>query len=129
LTALLDKYGPDEVRRYMDELAERAERQMRSHLAAIPDGHYAFETQLDSDGLVLGPMTVALDVTVRGSDMVLDFSRSSGPVKGAMNGSLSATVSSVYVALKHIFPDVPINAGAFRPVTVISPETTFLNAQ
>lgn len=129
LTALLDKYGADEVRRYMDELTDRAERQIRSYITDIPDGKYSFETNLDSDGLVFEPITVALDVQVRGSDIVLDFSRSSPPVKGAMNGSLSATVSSVYVALKHIFADVPINAGAFRPVRVIAPETTFLNAQ
>ncbi|MGD9921158.1 MAG: hydantoinase B/oxoprolinase family protein [Pseudorhodoplanes sp.] len=129
LTALLDKYGAAEVRRYMRELTERAEQLMRAYVAKIPDGDYSFETNVDSDGLILEPITVALDLKVRGSDIELDFSRSSAPVKGAMNGSLSATVSSVYVALKHIFPEVPINAGAFRPVRVNAPETTFLNAQ
>jgi N-methylhydantoinase B len=129
LTALLDKYGAEEVRRYMDELTARAERQMRAYIGSIPDGEYSFETHVDSDGLVLEPITVALDLQVRGDDLILDFSRSSPPVKGAMNGSLSATVSSVYVALKHLFPEVPINAGAFRPVRVIAPETTFLNAR
>lgn len=129
LTALLDKYGLDTVRDYMDELTERAERQMRAHVGETPDGVYRFDTHIDSDGLVMEPITVSLDLTVSGSDIVCDFSRSSPPVKGAMNGSLSATVSSVYVALKHIFPEVPINAGAFRPVTVIAPESTFLNAQ
>ncbi|MCC6947938.1 MAG: hydantoinase B/oxoprolinase family protein [Bradyrhizobiaceae bacterium] len=129
LTALVDKYGAGEVRRYMHELTERAEQQIRAHIKKIPDGSYSFETFVDSDGLILEPIKVALDLQVRGDDLILDFSRSSPPVKGAMNGSLSATVSSVYVALKHIFPDVPINAGAFRPVRVIAPETTFLNAQ
>ena len=129
LTALLDKYGAGEVRRYVRELTDRAEQLMRAYIAKIPDGDYSFDTNVDSDGLVLEPITVALDLKVRGSEIELDFSRSSAPVKGAMNGSLSATVSSVYVALKHIFPDVPINAGVFRPVRVIAPETTFLNAQ
>ena len=129
MTALLDKYGAAEVRGYMSELTDRAERLMRAYIHKMPDGDYSFETNVDSDGLVLEPITVALDLGVRGSEITLDFSRSSGPVKGAMNGSLSATVSSVYVALKHIFPDVPINAGAFRPVRVIAPETTFFNAQ
>jgi N-methylhydantoinase B len=129
LTALLDKYGAQEVRRYMRELTGRAEQLMRAYVAKIPDGDYSFDTNVDSDGLVLEPITVALDLKVRGNEIELDFSRSSAPVKGAMNGSLSATVSSVYVALKHIFPDVPINAGAFRPVRVIAPDTTFLNAQ
>jgi len=129
MTALLDKYGAAEVRRYMNELTERANQQMRAHVASIPDGVYSFETCIDSDGLVMEPITVALDVAVNGEEVTFDFSRSSPPVKGAMNGSLSATVSSVYVAMKHLFPDVPINAGAFRPITVVAPETTFLNAQ
>lgn len=129
LTALLDKYGADFVKGYVNELTERAERQMRAYIETIPDGEYCFDTNIDSDGLILEPITVALDLKVEGNEMSLDFSRSSAPVKGAMNGSLSATVSSVYVALKHIFAEVPINAGAFRPVSVNAPETTFLNAQ
>lgn len=129
LTALLDKYGAEFVKGYVGELTERAERQMRAYIETIPDGEYSFDTNIDSDGLVMEPITVALDLKVEGNEMALDFSRSSAPVKGAMNGSLSATVSSVYVALKHIFAEVPINAGAFRPVHVNAPETTFLNAQ
>lgn len=129
LTALLDKYGANNVGRYIRELAVRAEHQMRTHIEAIPDGVYSFETYLDSDGLVWEPITVALDLTVKGNELSFDFSRSSAPVKGAMNGSYSATVSSVFVALKHIFPEVPINAGIFQPVQIIAPDTTFLNAQ
>jgi N-methylhydantoinase B len=128
-TALLDKYGADNVGRYIRELAVRAETQMRAYITEIPDGRYSFETFVDSDGLVWEPIKVALDLTVKGSELTFDFSRSSAPVKGAMNGSYSATVSSVFVALKHIFPEVPINAGIFQPVEIIAPETTFLNAQ
>jgi N-methylhydantoinase B len=126
---LLDKYGADNVRRYIRELALRAETQMRAYISAIPDGVYSFDTYVDSDGLVWEPITVALDLTVSGDHLRFDFSRSSAPVKGAMNGSYSATVSSVFVALKHIFPEVPINAGIFKPVEIVAPETTFLNAQ
>jgi N-methylhydantoinase B len=129
LTALLDKYEADNVGRHIRELAVRAEKQMRTHIEAIPDGIYSFETFVDSDGLIWEPIKVAVDLTVKGSELVFDFSRSSAPVKGAMNGSYSATVSSVFVALKHIFPEVPINAGIFQPVKIIAPETTFLNAQ
>jgi N-methylhydantoinase B len=46
-----------------------------------------------------------------------------------LNGSISATFAAVFCALKHVFVEVPNNAGIFRPVTVIAPETTFLNAQ
>jgi N-methylhydantoinase B len=35
----------------------------------------------------------------------------------------------VYLAIKHIFPDVPINAGTFAPLKVAEPEGTFLYAR
>ena len=126
---LLDRYGADEVARYTDELRERSERQMRAAITAIPDGRYSFEARIDSDGIVLEPILVALDLEVRGSELVLDFSRSSPPVKGPLNASMSATFAAVFAALKHLFPEVPVNAGIFRPVRLIVPETTFLNAQ
>src|SRR5690606_5115761 len=52
---------------------------------------------------------------------------SSPPCRGPMNGVLSATISAVYIAVKHLLPDIPINAGCFEPLRVIAPESTFLN--
>ena len=46
-----------------------------------------------------------------------------------MNSVLSTTLSSVYLAIKHVFPEVPINAGTFEPLRVIEPEGTFLYAK
>ncbi len=129
LRALLDKYGDDEVARYADELRDRSERQMRAFITGTPDGRYSFETCLDSDGIVLEPIIVALDLTVKDDELVFDFSRSSPPVKGPLNASISATFAAVFAALKHVFPEVPVNSGIFKPVTLIAPETTFLNAQ
>lgn len=129
LDTLIEKYGREQIVSCIRELRSRAERQMRAYVRGIPDGVYAFETNLDSDGLVDEPIRVALELTVSGDALRFDFSKSSPPVKGPLNAALSATVSSVYVALKHIFPEVPINAGAFGPVTVVVPEMTFLNAQ
>lgn len=129
LTALLDKYGADTVARYTDELRDRSERQMRAYVSAIPDGSYSFESFLDSDGIVFEPIRVALDLQVAGDSLTFDFSRSSPPVQGPLNASYSATFAAVFAALKHVFPEVPINSGIFRPVTLIAPESTFLNAQ
>ena len=129
LKSLLDRYGADEVARYTDELRDRSERQMRAAIAAIPDGRYSFEANIDSDGIVLEPILVALDLTVAGDELTLDFSRSSPPVRGPLNASMSATFAAVFAGLKHLFPEVPVNAGIFRPVHLVVPETTFLNAQ
>lgn len=129
LTALLDKYGDAEVARYTDELRVRSEQQMRAHIAAVPDGTYRFESFIDSDGIVFEPIKVALRLEVRGDELVLDFTGSSPPVRGPLNASFSATFAAVFAALKHIFPEVPINSGIFRPVSLIVPEATFLNAK
>jgi N-methylhydantoinase B len=129
LNALLDKYGDGTVTRYIAELNARSEQQMRAYISEIPDGSYHFETSLDSDGIVLEPINVVLELTVKGDRLTFDFTGSSKPVKGPLNGSISATFAAVFVALKHIFPEVPINAGIFRPVEMIVPEDTFLNAK
>jgi N-methylhydantoinase B len=68
-------------------------------------------------------------MTVRGSKIHFDFSRSSPPCKGPLNSVWATTLSAVHVAMKHIFPDVPINAGCFRPIFVAKPYNTFLYAE
>lgn len=126
LTALLDRYGADTVEAAIVELKARSEQQMRAYIDSVPDGTYSFSSFVDSDGIVNEPLEIALDMTVRGSDIHFDFSRSSPPCKGPLNGVWGATQSAVYVAIKHIFPDVPINSGCFAPLHIKKPVGTFL---
>lgn len=128
LTRLLDKYGKDTVRACMEELKRRSEQQMRAHLAEVPDGNYYYEEHLDSDGVENEPLTIALELTIKGSDAYLDFSKSSPPCRGPMNSVISSTKSACYLAFKHIFPDIPVNSGCFEPLHIHVPKTTFLNA-
>ena len=102
---------------------------MRAHIAALPDGVYRFDDYLDNDGIVDTPLTIALDLTIRGDTMVLDFSRSSPPCAGPLNIAYSTAVACCYVALKHVFTDVPANAGCLAPITFIIPETILLAAR
>ena len=129
LTKLLDRYGEDTVFGAIDELKVRSEQLMRSHIETIPDGTYTFEEHIDSDGVDWRPLTIDLEMKVQGSDVHLDFSKSSPPCRGPLNSVLSTTMAGAYIAFKHTFPDVPINAGCFAPFTFDIPATTFLNAQ
>jgi N-methylhydantoinase B len=129
LTRFLDRYGADTVDEAVAELKRRSERQMRSHIATIPDGTYSFSSDLDSDGVENTPLTVHLDMTVRGSDIDFDYSKSSPPCKGPMNSVWAITQSATYIALKHVFPDVPVNSGCFEPVHIAKPLGTFLYAE
>ncbi|HUO63286.1 MAG TPA: hydantoinase B/oxoprolinase family protein [Terriglobales bacterium] len=128
LTAILDKYGEGLITACIAEFKDRSERLMRARIASIPDGTYVFEGYMDSDGLSDDPLALNLEMTIAGSDAVFDFSRSSPPCRGPMNCVESTTISAVYIAFKHIFREVPTNAGCFRPITVIAPPSTFLHA-
>lgn len=129
LTKLLDRYGEKTVFDAIAEMKVRSEKLMRSHIETLPDGHYVFEEHIDSDGVDPNPLTIHLEMDIEGSSVHLDFSRSSPPCRGPLNSVLSTTMAGVYIAFKHIFPDVPINAGCFTPFSFHIPLSTFLNAQ
>ena len=116
LTALIDRYGADVVRQAIAEMRHRAERQMRAKIAAIPDGVYEGTSQVDSDGVVDEPLTIKMKITKKGEDLPFDMTGSSPPCRGPMNSVIATTKSAIYLAIKHIFPDVPINAGTFEPL-------------
>ena len=129
LTALLDRYGRELVERCMAELRQRAAQQMRAQIATIPDGVYEGEAFVDSDGVVDEPLRIHVTIAKRDTELYFDFAGSSPPCLGPMNSVIATTRSSVYLAIKHIFPEVPINAGTFEPLHITDPEGTFLYAK
>ena len=129
LTILLDRYGKDVVEESVVELKKRAAQQMRAKIALMPDGVYQGEAFVDSDGVVNEPLRIAMKITKQGSQLTFDMSGSSKPCLGPMNSVIATTKSSIYLAIKHIFPEVPINAGTFEPLQIIEPEGTFLYAK
>jgi N-methylhydantoinase B len=126
LEALLDQYGDDTVAAALAQLSARAEALMRANIAALPDGTYSYDDFLDNDGITDAPLRIALDLTIAGDRMRLDFSRSAPPCDGPLNIARSTTVACCYVALKHLFTDVPANAGCLAPIEFVIPETTLL---
>ena len=128
LGALLDRYGDAVVEEAIARMRDLAARQMRAMIGLIPEGRYQARAYLDSDGVVNAPLTIALAVTRQGDGLVFDFAGSSPPCMGPMNSVRATTLSSVYLAMRHIFPDVPISAGAFEPLEVVGIEGTFLDA-
>jgi N-methylhydantoinase B len=129
LSAVVARHGRDEVSACLTELIERSERQMRSHIEEIPDGSYSFADALDNDGIENRPLTLAVEVVVAGGEMTIDFAGTSPTARGPLNLARNSTISMCHVALKHVFPDVPINGGTFRPVQVSVPDGTLLAAE
>lgn len=129
LDALIAKYGEATLRGCIREMMDRSERQMRSYIAEIPDGTYAVEDWFDNDGVDDTPLAVKLAITVAGSDLHFDFTGTAPTARGPMNISDGTTMSMCLVALKHVFPEVPVNGGAFRPTRFTIPARSILAAE
>ncbi len=129
LDALAAKYGEPTLRACIAELMGRSEQMMRSFIAEIPDGTYRVVDWFYNDGVDDKPLKVALAITVAGSDLHFDFTGTAPTARGPMNISDGTTMSMCLVALKHVFPGVPVNGGAFRPTRFTIPERSILAAQ
>jgi N-methylhydantoinase B/oxoprolinase/acetone carboxylase alpha subunit len=130
LTEIVARYGLETVRRNMRALQDYSERMMRAALAALPGGSYAFEDWLDDDGISKRPVRIAVRITLDGASAVVDFTGSDPQAPGPVNANYAVAVSAaMYVFRCLIAADVPYTAGLLRPIRVVAPEGSVVNAQ
>src|SRR5882672_1368664 len=98
LHALLDDYGDATIAAALAALSARADKLMRANITALPDGVYSCDDFLDNDGVTDVPLRIALDLTITGDRMRLDFSRSAPACDGPLNIAHSTSVACCYVA-------------------------------
>ena len=89
---------------------------MKSFINQIPNGIYKSKAYVDSDGIKNVPLEINLEVKKQKDKLIFDLSKSSLPCIGPMNSVFATTKSSIYLAMRHIFPEVAINGGAFEPL-------------
>ncbi len=128
LAKLFSDYGLDQVETAIEIIFDRSEAKMRDLITRVPDGTYSFDDQIDDCGPGDGIVKVAVDVTVKGSEIVVDFSRSSDQVPVAINSYINYTRAYTLFAVK-VFADalLPQNDGAIRPITATAREGSFFN--
>lgn len=128
LDELLAEYGAETVRAALDALQDRAETLMRTELTDLPDGRWEAEDFLDNDGITDTPLPIKVALEIKGDQMLLDFAGTADRCAGPVNIALPTAVATAYVAIKHIFPSLPANAGVMRPIEVKIPEGSLLSA-
>ena len=127
LLELHGRVGEEALSRGFGEILDYAERRTRACLADIPDGAYDARDVLEARE---GDLELVLRATVRGETIALDFSGSAPPDDGNLNCPLAVTRSACYFALRVLTdPDIPASAGAYRPVELIVPEGSLLDAR
>jgi N-methylhydantoinase B len=127
---LLDKYGFENVTACIQEMYDYGERMTRLAIQGIKDGTWTAEDYLDSNGIDLDkPILHKVTVTIKDSDIIIDFTGSAPEQRGPMNTLLVTTIAAARIAVKALTtPDLPANEGCFRPIKVIAPEKTICNA-
>ena len=126
---LFRRYGAETMHFYIDELHDYAEALARSEIIEIPDGTYEFTDHID--GLGENPETIVFHVTatVRGDEVVVDWTGSSPQVRGGINSPLVFAKAATFAALRSVMgSEVPNCHGYTRPITVTAPERTIVNA-
>jgi len=124
------KYGRKRTLGYAAALQDYTERVLRATIKAIPDGDYAFEDALDDDGISDAPVKITARVRIAGERATIDFTGSAPQVEGSVNANYAITLSACLYAFRCLVEDdVLYNAGVSRPLTVIAPEGTIVNAR
>jgi N-methylhydantoinase B len=130
LREIAAKYGAAAVHRNMRELQDYSERMMRAAIAQLPRGVFRFADFLDNDGVTREPVRIEVAISIRGDSVEVDFTGSSEQAAGSVNANYAIAVSATaYVFRCLLADDVPYTAGLLRPIRVIAPEGTVVNAR
>ena len=125
---LIGRYG---LGMFVDGLAAilaHGERLARAAISDLDEGAFQFEDFCDDDGRSTVPIKLAVEVTVAGDDLKVDFSGTDPQVETYMNAPVAVTSSATYYAvLSFLGGTVPANSGAYRAVEIIAPEGSVVN--
>src|SRR5580704_8740040 len=128
------RYGIDRAQHAAQELLRYSEELMRTFLLRVPPGSYHAEDFLDDDGISDKPVKIAVTVSVRGRAsnplVTIDFTGSDHQVEGSVNAVEAITYSACFYVFRCLLADdVPATSGLMRPIRVIAPEGTVVNAR
>jgi N-methylhydantoinase B len=127
LSELAERVGVQRLSTAMEEVLDYAERRTRACIAGLPDGVREARDVLEAPE---GDLPLCLKATVAGEQLTLDFNGSAWRHPGNLNCPLAVTLSACWFAVRVLTdPDIPPSAGAYRPVEVIVPEGSLLNAK
>ena len=138
LQEVCDRYGTADARGAADDLLDYAEELMRAFLRSVPAGEYRAEDFLDGDGINDKPIRIAVTICVlphgksrdRRPMVTVDFTGTDPQVEGSINAVAAITYSACFYVFRCLLQeDVPAAAGLMRPIEVIAPEGTIVNAR
>ena len=135
LKELIQKHGIEELVHHSRGLQDYAEKLMRGVISEIPDGIYTADDLLDDDGTPekgrkAKGIKITVTIEVAGDSLKVDFDGTDSQVKGCVNAVEAVTYSAICYVMKCLAPlDTPSSAGLMRPIEVLIPARSVLNAE
>jgi N-methylhydantoinase B len=138
LREICRRYGVERAKRGARDLLDYSEEMMRAFLREVPPGTYRAEDFLDDDGISEKPVRIAVAISIgsargRGhprQPVRVDFTGSDRQVQGPLNAVQAITYSACFYVFRCLVAeDVPATAGLMRPIEVVAPEGTVVNAR
>lgn len=128
---LAEKYGIDVFDSHKEYLFDSTEKMMRAEIRTIPNGVYDGEATVYYDGRTPGSKyKIRVKITVKDEEIIFDYSATDPQTDGFVNGTYTSSASATLLTfLQMVNPDMPHNDGMVRPVEIIIPEGTILNAR
>ena len=116
---LMDRFGKATVQQYMHEIMNYSERRMLANLKKLPQGKFSFEDYLEGDGWTEELIKIKVTVEITEDRFIVDFTGTDKQAQGPINCRPASAAACVYYVLKAVLdPELPANAGAFRPVEI-----------
>jgi N-methylhydantoinase B len=129
LREIAGKYGLSQVQRYSEYLLAYSEKMMRSVIGSLRPGTYHAEDFLDGDGISREPLRIRASIRIKRNFVTVDFTGSAPQCTGNINAVEAIAISAVYYVFRCLVrEDVPATSGLLRPITVIAPSGTIVNA-
>ncbi len=121
--------GLENVLAYAAGLQDYAARRMRHLIVEIPNGSYCFQDYLEDDGQGQSDLLIQVQIQINDDKAIVDFSGSAPQSRGCVNTIEAVTLSAVLYVFRCLLPaDIPTNSGLLRPIQVIAPVGSIVNA-
>ncbi len=125
---LLERYGFETVNEYTDRLIDYSDRLTRTEVAKLPRGEYSAEGVIDNDGFTQDPVKLVARIVIDDEGILFDFRGCDIQRPAPVNSTYSMTYAAAAYVLRCVIDiDVPINAGFYRSVRLLTTEGTVVH--
>jgi len=130
LEELTERYSIERLNAYIAKLFDYSERRTRAGLAEIPAGRYSFEDFIEGTPRTADLIRIRAEITVGDGEIAIDFEGTDAQVDDSFNSNKACAISACYYVVKALIdPGMPPNVGSYRPIRVLAPEGTVVNAR